>query len=1344
MLAQPRRRGLQLEALEYRLNLSAGLVAAYNFDQGSGSVLTDISGNGHTGSIVNATWSTVGKYGDALSFNGTNALVNIPDATSLHLTTGMTLEAWVKPTAAANGWQDVIFKGNDNYYLESSSPTGAPVAGGTVGSSDSGASGTSVLPTNTWSFLTETYNGTTILLYVNGVQVAALALSGSLATSTDQLQIAGDSLYGQYFQGLIDNIRIYNGALTAAEIQDDMNTPVAAGTPPPTAPANLTAVASGNTITLNWTTSQDTIGVSSYVVERENPGSTSFVQIGTATGTTYSDTGLTSNSTYSYELQAVDWASNQSAVSNVASATAQFGINPNTSTTFLQPGQTQQFTANATGVIWSVNGVVGGSASTGTITSMGLYTAPNSVGSYTVMGTTTDGMHSASASVNVTNYSGTFTDRNDNMRTGANLDETILTPTNVNSSTFGKLFSYPLDGIAFASPLYVPHIDIPGIGYHNVVIVATENDSVYAFDADGLSTTPLWQVSFIDPTAGITPIPAADTLEPVDIPNEVGITGTPVIDPTTGTLYLVADTKVVANGTTTYYQTLHALDITTGAAKFGGPVVIQATVPGTGSDSVNGMVTFNPLYQNQHSGLLLSNGVVYIAFSSHGDDYPDWHGWVFGYNASTLRQVMVYNDTANGNGGGIWMGTDGLAADSTGDIYFTTGNGDFNANSGGIDYGDSTEKISPSGTVVDYFTPFDQATLNNDDLDLASGGVLLLPTQSGSYPDEMVFAGKGGTVYVVNRDNMGHYSANNNNQIIQSLPNIFPAGNSMGNYSSPVYYNGNVYFAPVDGTVQAFSLTNGLLSTAPTSNSAESYGYPGGMMAISANGATNGILWVVEDTGETTPGVLHAYLATNLSDELYNSNQSGSRDTMDLAAKFSMPAVANGKVYVGGCTQLTVYGLLTPDPPSPGGAIAASQIQARDAPLSAGPVTFTATTAATFTGTVATFTDADPLDTAGKYTATIEWGDGATSAGTVSANSGASGFVVTGSHAYASPGTDSVTVVILDSGGATATSNGRAMVAALPPVANPDTFVLSQNGSNSGSGAMSVLANDTSADGQQQNLVATLVSNATHGSLTLNPNGSFTYTPNSTFQGIDRFTYQVSEGTAIGNTVTVTLLSYHASLVDKLYHQVLQRSAEDAGLESWTSMLDQGASLDVVAKGIFTSPERLDPLVTQFYENYLGRAPDSGGLSAWVSDWQQKGDSDDVVVNILASQEFFNDADGTNQGFVELLYERFLGRAGEASGVSSWVGMLNSGQTRQQVASDFVGAPERHVELVDYLFGEYFKGVTPTPDPTPYVNLLNSGETQTQVELKMINSLVYSNAPPEPAVGKVGSALYPH
>ncbi len=301
------------------------LVAAYGFNEGTGNTLADLSGNGHAGAIVNATWSTAGKYGDALSFNGTNALVNIPDASSLHLTTGMTLEAWVKPTAAASGWQDVIYKGDDNYYLESSSLSpGVPVAGATAGSSDSGVSGTSALPANAWSFLTETYDGTNLVLYVNGVQVATQALSGSLATSTDLLQIGGDSLYGQYFQGLIDNIRIYNMALTAAEIQADMNTPIAAGGPP-TAPTSLTAEASGSTITLHWTTSQGPTGISSYLVEREDPASASFVPVGTTTGTTFSDTGLAANSTYRYQVQAVDWAGNQSAVSIAASVTTPAG-----------------------------------------------------------------------------------------------------------------------------------------------------------------------------------------------------------------------------------------------------------------------------------------------------------------------------------------------------------------------------------------------------------------------------------------------------------------------------------------------------------------------------------------------------------------------------------------------------------------------------------------------------------------------------------------------------------------------------------------------------------------------------------------------------------------------------------------------------------------------------------------------------------------------------------------------------------------------------------------------------------------------------------------------------------
>ena len=598
--------------------------------------------------------------------------------------------------------------------------------------------------------------------------------------------------------------------------------------------------------------------------------------------------------------------------------TPPFAVGPHVAV--LTPNQTEQFTADGTGLTWSVNGVVGGSATVGTIASTGLYTPPTSAGTFTVTATTPGQTASDSATVYVTTDAGVTTYHNDNMRTGDNLNETVLTTTNVNSTTFGKLFTYPLDGLALASPVYMADVNIPGQGIHNVVYVATEHDSVYAFDANGLDSAPLWHDSFIDPAAGVTTVPIADVGEDDD-PDEIGINATPVIDPSTGTLYVVAATKEIVNGQATYVFRLHALDITTGAEKFGGPVVIQASVPGTGIDSSGGMITFNPLRENERTGLLLSNGVVYFAFSSHSDVDP-YHGWVFGYNASNLQQVLVYCDTPNSTEGGIWMDEDGLATDSSGDIYFTTGNGGFDANTGGSDYGDSYEKISPTGTVVDYFTPDNQATLNADDLDTSSGGVLLLPTQSGPYPDELVSAGKDGTVYVVNRDNMGHYSATTNH-VIQSLTGIFPnnSGGDGGNFSSPVYFNGYVYFAPVLGTVQAFQLTNGLLSTAPTSQSSEVYGGRGGTMAISANGSSNGILWVLQNPsmgsggGTTAPGVLHAYDATNLGNELYNSSQAGSRDTLDAWLKFSVPVVVNGQVFVTSSSQLTVYGLL-PNPPA--------------------------------------------------------------------------------------------------------------------------------------------------------------------------------------------------------------------------------------------------------------------------------------------------------------------------------------------------------------------------------------------------------------------------------------------
>lgn len=562
---------------------------------------------------------------------------------------------------------------------------------------------------------------------------------------------------------------------------------------------------------------------------------------------------------------------------------------------------TQQFTASSGSVTWSVDGAVGGSSTAGTITAAGLYTPPASVGTHTVTATTST--DSATAAVYVTNYPGTFTFHNDNSRTGQNSSETILNLSNVNEAQFGKLFSYSLDGLAYASPLYVANVNTPGQGYHNVVYIATENDTVYAWDADGLNPNPLWKVSFLGP--GITTVPCGDTGECGDIPNQIGITGTPVIDPSTGTLYVVANTEEGTN----YVQRLHALDIATGAEKFGGPVVIQATIPGSGDGSQNNQLSFDPLRENQRAALLLANGVVYIAWAAHGDQAP-WHGWVMGYDAATLQQTMAYCVSPNGYGGGVWLSNGGLATDSSGNLFLATGNGDFTANSGGTDYGDSILKLSTSGSVVDYFTPYDQSYMESNDIDLASAGPVLLLDQPGPIPHLLIAAGKSGSIYVVNRDNMGQFNPENNSQIVQTLQGILPNGTvEEGNYSAPVFFDGYVYFAAVDDNLKAFQLSNGTLSSSPSSQSTETYPNRGGSFAISANGTSNGILWAVQDNSPDN-GVLIAYDANNLSNELYSSNQAGSRDTLGVATKFSIPLVANGKVFVVASGQIVAYGLL--------------------------------------------------------------------------------------------------------------------------------------------------------------------------------------------------------------------------------------------------------------------------------------------------------------------------------------------------------------------------------------------------------------------------------------------------
>ncbi len=508
---------------------------------------------------------------------------------------------------------------------------------------------------------------------------------------------------------------------------------------------------------------------------------------------------------------------------------------------------------------------------------------------------------------------GIYTFHGDAMRTGLNASEGTLTPTNVNSTTFGKLFSLPVDGQVYAQPLYVAGVRIAG-GTHNVLYLATEHNSVYAFDAD-TAGAPLWKVSLGPPTPSC--LVQARVLQIVP---EVGITSTPVIDPSTGTIYVVAETA--ENNTPTFR--LHALDITSGVERSGSPVIIQGAVPGASpfqSDGA-GHVVFSPgansLNQIQRSALLLANGNIYVAFASHADINP-YHGWVFAYDAHTLAQTAVFNTTPNGTGseqgkGGIWMSGGGPAADGSGNVFVAVGNGTFDANTGGTDFGDSLLKLSSSLVVSDWFTPFNEATLQSQDKDLGSSGVLAVPDQSGGPAHLLVSGSKGTGLYVVNRDNMGHFNAAGDTQIVQFLSSVGRV------FSTPGYFNGTVYVGAAGEAPKAFTLSGGKLNLAATAPTAISW--PGASPTISANGATSGIVWVLDSSAfggrpsscsaqpSAGPAVLHAYDAANLGHELYNSNQAGSRDGPGGAIKFTVPTVANGKVYVGTENQVTVFGVL--------------------------------------------------------------------------------------------------------------------------------------------------------------------------------------------------------------------------------------------------------------------------------------------------------------------------------------------------------------------------------------------------------------------------------------------------
>jgi hypothetical protein len=500
---------------------------------------------------------------------------------------------------------------------------------------------------------------------------------------------------------------------------------------------------------------------------------------------------------------------------------------------------------------------------------------------------------------------GVLTWHNDAARTGQNLLETILTPANVNSASFGRLFTLSLDGKVDAQPLYVPSLAIPSQGTHNVLYVVTENDSVYAFDAD--TGASLWHASLL--LSGEQP---SDNRGCSQVTPEIGITSTPAIDLTSGphgTIYAVAMSLDSSNN---YHQRLHALDLTTGGEEFGGPMAVQGTFPGTGAGSSGGISTFDPKQYKERAGLLISNGIVYLSFASHCDDGP-YNAWIMGYNESTLARVSMVDLTPDGNDGSVWQAGAGPTADAGGNLFFLVANGTFDTTltAAGFpvlgDYGNAFMNLSTvSGLLVaDYFTMDNTVSESNGDVDLGSGGAMLLPTVIDSQGNQRalaVGAGKDGTGYVVDRNNMGKFHASSND-VFQPIS----LGGSV--FSSPAWFNNTLYYGPSGHTLEAFPFTGGAFAASPSSESPASFEYPGATPSISANGSANGIVWAAENS---SPAVLHAYNAANLSTELYNSNQAAnSRDQFGTGNKYITPTVVNGKVYVGTTNGVGAFGLLS-------------------------------------------------------------------------------------------------------------------------------------------------------------------------------------------------------------------------------------------------------------------------------------------------------------------------------------------------------------------------------------------------------------------------------------------------
>jgi hypothetical protein len=608
-------------------------------------------------------------------------------------------------------------------------------------------------------------------------------------------------------------------------------------------------------------------------------------------------------------------------------------------------GQTLNLSATLTndvtnqGVTWSASGNGCSGDACGTFSndaapsSYATYTAPATPGVYTITATAVaNGAQTASATIGITDLTGLIMYHNDLSRDGVNSKEYALTTANV-SSHFGKLTSCAVDGAIYTQPLWIPDVIVNG-GAHNIVIVGTAHDSLYAFDADAKPCVQLWHANLIDSahggTSGETPVPSGPTGNLVglgvgDITPEVGVIGTPVIDPSAAVLYVVSK-SVIQTGIPSFFQRLHAIDFSTGNEKLAPKSITNAiTVPGNGDGGTT--VAFDPRNQNQRAGLALVNGLIYICWGSH-EDQPTYHGWMMSFDKTTLNFVSAFNDTPNGSQGGIWMGGSAPAFDANNNLFVLTGNGSFDSFS---NFGDSLLKLTSGLALSDWFTPSDQANLGANDLDFGSGGAAILVDLPPTSPHQHLIVGGGkgsgtadnsiGKLYVLDRDSLGGYlqGSGSTDAVVQE----FSFGDAI--FSTSAFWRNTLYIAGVNGPLRSFTLNPASSALSPSSQSSGSFGFPGATPAISASGTSNGIVWALDNglycTQQSTgcgPAVLHAYDATDVSTELWNSSQ-GSGNTAGNAVKFTVPSVVNGKVYVGtrgsdtgsgGAGELEIYGLL--------------------------------------------------------------------------------------------------------------------------------------------------------------------------------------------------------------------------------------------------------------------------------------------------------------------------------------------------------------------------------------------------------------------------------------------------